>query len=69
MYTVFRHVVRRGDVYPQVSAAREAIFAQYLPRQPQARMRLPHLEVYPQGLAITPGSWIDHYFPVEECSQ
>ncbi len=66
---VFRHVVRKGDVYPQIHAAREAIFAHYLPRRPQARVRFPFLEVYPQGLSVTPGSWIDHYFPVEECSQ
>ncbi len=66
---VFRHVVRRGDVYPQVMAAREAIFAHYLPSRPQARVRLPYLEVYPKGLAVTPGSWIDHYFSVEGSSQ
>jgi AraC family transcriptional regulator len=65
---VFRHVVRKGDVYPQINAAREAIFAHYLPRRPQARKRFPFLEVYPQGLSVTAGSWVDHYFPVEECS-
>jgi AraC family transcriptional regulator len=65
---VFRHVVRKGDVYPQINAAREAIFAHYLPRRPQARIRFPFLEVYPQGLSVTAGSWVDHYFPVEECS-
>ena len=65
---VFRHVVRKGDVYPQLIAAREAIFAHYLPRRPQARMQFPFLEVYPQGLSVTVGSWVDHYFPVEEPS-
>jgi AraC family transcriptional regulator len=65
---VFRHVVRKGDVYPQINAAREAIFAHYLPRRPLARVRFPFLEVYPQGLSVTVGSWVDHYFPVEECS-
>jgi AraC family transcriptional regulator len=65
---VFRHLVRKGDVFPQISAAREAIFAQYLPRQPQARRRFPVLEVYPNGLSVTPGSWVDHYFAMQECS-
>ncbi len=61
--TVFRHVVRKGDVYPQIQAAREAIFARYLSRFPQPRSLLPALEVYPQGLDVTAGSWVDHYFP------
>jgi AraC family transcriptional regulator len=61
--TVFRHVVHRGDVYPQIQAAREAIFKRYLSRFPQPRSPLPTLEVYPQGLDITAGSWVDHYFP------
>jgi len=61
--TVFRHVVRKGDVYPQIQAAREAIFKRYLARFPQRRSPLPALEVYPQGLDVTAGSWVDHYFP------
>jgi AraC family transcriptional regulator len=66
--TVFRHVVGKGDVYPQLIAARDAIFARCLPRRPQLRPRFPYLEVYPQGLSVTPGSWVDHYFPLEESS-
>jgi AraC family transcriptional regulator len=65
---VFRHVVRKGDVYPQMHTAREAIFTHYLPRRPGVDRRFPALEVYPQGLSITAGSWVDHYFPVEESS-
>jgi AraC family transcriptional regulator len=61
--TVFRHVVCEGDVYPQIQTAREAIFKRYLSRFPQPRSPLPALEVYPQGLDITAGSWVDHYFP------
>ena len=61
--TVFRHVVRKGDVYPQIQAAREAIFKKYMARFPQRRSPLPALEVYPQGLDVTAGSWVDHYFP------
>lgn len=66
---VFRHVVRKGDVYPQISAAREAIIAHYLPRQPLARRRFPVLEVYSNGLSVTPGSWVDHYFALQEGAQ
>jgi AraC family transcriptional regulator len=61
--TVFRHIVCEGDVYPQIQMAREAIFKRYLSRFPQSRSPLPALEVYPQGLDITAGSWVDHYFP------
>jgi AraC family transcriptional regulator len=61
--TVFRHVVRKGDVYPQIQAARQAIYARYLSRFAQPRSPLPALEVYPQGLDVTAGSWVDHYFP------
>lgn len=68
-YVVFRHVVRQGDVYPQIIAGREATFAHHLPRVPQASARYPLLEVYPRGLSVTPGSWVDRYFPVEESSQ
>ena len=68
-YSVFRHVVRKGDVYPQIMAARETTFAHYLSRRPQASVRFPFLEVFPRGLSVTPGTWIDRYFPVEELSQ
>jgi AraC family transcriptional regulator len=62
--TVFRHVVRKGDVFPQIQAAREAIFKLYRSRSSPERALLPTLEVYPQGLNVTAGSWVDHYFPV-----
>ncbi len=68
-YTVFRQVVRKADAYPQLIAGREAIFAHYLPRRPQASVRYPFLEVYPRGLSVTPGSWVDRYFPIEQSSQ
>jgi len=61
--TVFRHVVRKGDVYPQIQAAREGILKRYLSRFAQPHSPLPALEVYPRGLGVTAGSWIDHYFP------
>ncbi len=65
--TVFRHLVRKGDVYPQIQAARAAIFKRYLSRLPQA-LPFPALEVYPLGLAVRAGSWVDHYFPAKEFS-
>jgi AraC family transcriptional regulator len=59
---VFRHVVRKGDVYPQIHAARDAIFQRQRTRPAQSSL-LPVLEVYPRGLQVTAGSWVDHYFP------
>ena len=61
--TVFRHVVRNGDIYPQIQAAREAIFKRYLSRFAQRARRCPPSRSIPQGLDITAGSWVDHYFP------
>jgi AraC family transcriptional regulator len=63
--TVFRHVLHKGDIFPQIHAAREAILKRYLSR-PQVRIQFPLLEVFPQGLAVTAGSWVDHYFPMPE---
>jgi AraC family transcriptional regulator len=68
-YAVFRQVIRRGDAYPQIIAGREAILSDYLPRRREASHRLPYLEVYPRGLSVTTGSWIDRYFPIEESAQ
>jgi AraC family transcriptional regulator len=62
---VFRHVVRRGDVFPQVAAARERIYSHYVPHL-ASRVKSPPFEVFPQGINVTPGSWVDHYFPLQE---
>jgi predicted transcriptional regulator YdeE len=64
--TVFRHVIRKGDVFPQVQNARDVIHARYMSRPAQAHVPFVAFEVYPKGLAVTPGSWIDHYFPARE---
>lgn len=64
---VFRHVVRKGDVFPQVFAARERIYTHYVPRLTRAQS--PAFEVFPRGLTVTAGSWIDHYFPLTETTQ
>ncbi len=63
---VFRHVVRKGDVFPQVNAARQRIYTHYVPRLPLSRVQFPAFEVFPQGLKVTAGSWVDHYFPLKE---
>ena len=60
--TVFRHVVRKGDIFPQINAARDVILRRYLSRPAPLCAPRTALEVYPQGLDITPGSWVDHYF-------
>jgi AraC family transcriptional regulator len=62
---VFRLVVRKGDVFPQVNAARERIYSHYVPRL-TSRAPSPAFEVFPQGLNVTAGSWVDHYFPLTE---
>ncbi len=62
--SVFRQVVRKGDIFPQVQAAREAIFARHRERAADGPPSRIAFEVYPQGLSVTPGSWIDHYFHV-----
>lgn len=62
---VFRHVVRRGDVFPQISAARQWIYTHHVPRL-APRAPFPALEVFPQGLEVTAGSWVDYYFPLQE---
>ena len=63
---VFRHAVRRGDVFPQISAARQWIYSHYVPRLPLSRVQFPAFEVFPQGLNVTAGSWVDYYFPLKE---
>ena len=62
---VFRHVVRRGDVFPQVSAAREQIYSHHVPRVAWRR-ESPAFAVFPHGINVRAGSWVDHYFPLEE---
>jgi hypothetical protein len=62
----FRHVVRRGDVFPQISAARRWIYSHYVQRLPLSRVQFPAFEVFPQGLEVTAGSWVDYYFPLKK---
>ena len=65
-YAVFRHVVRKGDVFPQVQGARERIYKHHVPRLPRRARTPPPFEVFPQGLDVTAGSWADHDFPLTE---
>jgi hypothetical protein len=53
-------------VFPQVSAGRDHIMNQHASKLPRSRMRSPPFAVFPQGLKVTVGSWIDHYFPLKE---
>jgi len=62
---VFRHTVRKGDVFPQVNAGRTRVWSHYVPRL-AGRVRALAFEVFPQGLSVTAGSWIDYYFPLTE---
>lgn len=63
-YVVFRHLLHRGDMYPQISAARESIRARHLPQSGHALGDSLPFERFPQGLRVTAGSFVDHYFPV-----
>lgn len=63
---VFRHIVRKGDVFPQISAARHWIYAHHIPRLPLPQARFPTFDVFPRGLDVTSGSWVDYYFPLKE---
>jgi AraC family transcriptional regulator len=64
--SVFRNVIRKGDVFPQVNAGRDHIFRHYAAKIPRSCMASPPFAVFPQGLKVTAGSWIDHYFPLKE---
>jgi AraC family transcriptional regulator len=63
---VFRHVLGKGDVFPQLKIADDAILASHLPASGHRLSDAPPFDVFPQGLAVTPGSWIDHYFPIRD---
>jgi AraC family transcriptional regulator len=63
---VFRHVVRKGDVFPQISAARELIHSRLLSRSSLSHQDFSAFEVFPRGLHVVAGSWIDYYFPLKE---
>ena len=62
-YLVFRHVLRPGDLYPQVTAAADVIWGERLPRSGRVLADGPDFELYPANFRITDG-WIDHYLPV-----
>jgi AraC family transcriptional regulator len=64
-YVVFRHLPHgKARIYPQVLAARELILSRYLPACGHALASSLPFGVYPRGLSVRPGSFIDHYFPV-----
>ena len=64
-YVVFRHVPHgKAHIYPQVLAARDLIVSRYLPASGHALGSSLPFGVYPRGLSVRPGSFIDHYFPI-----
>lgn len=64
-YLVFRHVLRPGDLYPQVNAAADVIWGERLPRSERVLADGPDFELYPANFKITDG-WIDHYLPIQD---
>jgi len=63
-YVVFRHRLQRGDIYPQINTARELIRTRYLPHSGHALADSLPFDRFPQGIRVTAGSFIDHYFPL-----
>jgi AraC family transcriptional regulator len=63
---VYRLVVRKGDVFPQVNAGRDHIYSKYASKLLRAAPPLSPFAVFPQGLNVTAGSWVDYYFPIAE---
>ncbi len=64
-HAVFRHLPHgKAHIYPQVQTARELIFSRYLPASGHTLGESLPFAIYPRGLSVRPGSFIDHYFPV-----
>jgi AraC family transcriptional regulator len=68
-YVVFRHLAHgKAHIYPQVLAARELILSRYLPASGHTLGPSLPFSIYPRGLSVRPGSFIDHYFPLRGSS-
>lgn len=64
-YVVFRHLPHgKAPVYPQLIAARELIRARYLPDCGHELGDSLPFELYPHGLSVRPGSFVDFYYPI-----
>jgi predicted transcriptional regulator YdeE len=64
-YVVFRHLPHgKAHIYPQVLAARELILSRHLPASGHTLSGSLPFAIYPRGLKVRPGSFIDHYFPL-----
>jgi AraC family transcriptional regulator len=67
-YLVFRHMPQEGDLYPQMTAAEEAIWSERLPRSGGTLAEAPDFRLYSADFKIK-GGWIDHYLPIEPCGE
>jgi AraC family transcriptional regulator len=64
-YVVFRHLPHaKAPVYPQVLAARELIRSRYLPNCGHALGDSLPFALFPHGLNVRPGSFVDFYHPI-----
>ena len=63
-YLIFRHMLREGDLYPQMTAAAEIIWSERLPQSGRVLVEAPDFHIYPGDFKIKYG-WIDHYLPIE----
>lgn len=64
-YVVFRHLPHaKAPIYPQVLAARELIRSRYLPNCGHALGDSLPFALFPHGLNVRPGSFVDFYHPI-----
>ena len=54
----------KAPIYPQILAARELIRSRYLPDSGHAIGDSLPFELYPHGLSVRPGSFVDFYYPI-----
>ena len=63
-YLVYRHMLREGDLYPQMTAAAEVIWSERVPQSGRVVIEAPDFQLYPADFKIKNG-WIDHSLPIE----
>lgn len=69
-YVVFRHLPHgKAPVYPQIIAARDLIRSRYLPECGHTLAGALPFEVYPHGLNVRSGSFVDFYYPIRHANR
>ena len=64
-YVVFRHLPNgKAPIYPQIIAARERIRSRCLPESGHTLVDALPFELYPNGLDVRSGHFVDFYYPI-----